>query len=233
MKVQHSLVQAVTTILSVFFAVGVPPAALADNEPAGLVGRWGFDDGAGKDLSGNGNDAVLGGGTVYSLGRGRACIRLVEDGEPMRIPASEDSVLAVSRGTICFWLNAGWGRTTILEYDNGAVQLNEYRGDFQVRFQGEDDFVYGSGILDYNWPKYDMREWAFYGHPRAAIGDSQWHLFAVAYDDKGKRIVGWRDGELISVVDLSAVQTEPLKRDGLGKITTGQGFRGFVDDLRI
>jgi len=233
MKVQHSLVPAFTIILSVFFAVGVPPAALAGNEPAGLVGRWEFDDGTGKDLSGNGNDAVLPGGTVYSLGKGRACIQLTEDDDPMRIPASADSPLAISRGTICFWLNAGWNRTTILEYDNNAVQLNQYRGDFQVRFQGEDDFMYWTGILDYDWPKYDMREWAFYGHPRAAIGDSQWHLFAVAYDDKGKRIIGWRDGELISVVDLSTVEMEPLKRDGLGKITTGEGFRGFIDDLRI
>ena len=83
MKVQHSLVPAVTIILAVFFAVVVPPAALADNEPAGLVGRWGFDDGTGKDLSGNGNDAVLGGGTVYSLGKGRACIQLTEDDEPI------------------------------------------------------------------------------------------------------------------------------------------------------
>ena len=233
MKVQHSLVPAVTIILSVFFAVGVPPAALADNEPAGLVGRWDFDDGTGKDLSGNGNDAVLGGGTVYSLGKGRACIQLTEDDEPMRIPAAENSVLAISHGTICFWLNAGWDRSTILEYDNSAVVLNQYRGDFQVRFKGEDDFVYGAGILDYDWPKYDMREWAFYGHPRAAIGDSEWRLFAVAYDVKGKKIIGWRDGELISVVDLSTVKMEPLKRDGLGKITTGEGFRGFIDDLRI
>ena len=233
MKAQHSLVPAVTSILSAFFAVGVPPAAMADNEPPGLVGRWSFDDGTAKDLSGNANDAVFGGGTVYSLGKDRACIQLLEDAEPMRIPASDDSPLAISRGTICFWLNAGWGRTTILEYDNHAVQLNEYRGDFQVRFQGEDDFMYWSGILDYDWPKYDMREWAFYGHPKAAIGDSQWHLFAVAYDDRGKKITGWRDGELISVVDLSAVKTEPLRRKGLTKITTGEGFRGFIDDLRI
>jgi hypothetical protein len=80
-----------------------------------------------------------------------------------------------------------------------------------VRFGGEDDFRYWDLILDYDWPKYDMREWAFYGHPRAAVGDSQWHLFAVAYDDKGKKIIGWRDGEIISVVDLSTVDTEPLR----------------------
>ena len=223
----------IMVVLFLFCVIsGTAPLFAADG-PEGLVGHWGFDDGTGKDLSGNGNDAVLEGGTVYSLGKGRACIQLTEDAEPMRIPASEDSVLAISRGTICFWLNAGWGRTTILEYDNDAVQLNQYRGDFQARFQGEDDFVYGAGILDYDWPKYDMREWAFYGHPRAAIGDSEWHLFAVTYDDKGKKVVGWRDGRLISVVDLSTVGMEALKRDGLRKITTGEGFMGFIDDLRI
>ena len=151
----------------------------------------------------------------------------------MHIPASADSSLAISRGTVCFWLNAGWDRTTILEYDNSAVVLNDYRGDFQVRFHGEDDFQYSSGILDYDWPKYDMREWAFYGHPKAAIGDSEWHLFAVSYDAKAKTITGWRDGELISVVDLSTDGMESLKREGLSKIATGEGFRGFVDDLRI
>jgi len=233
MKVQHSLVPAVTIILSVFFAVGVPPAALADNGPAGLVGRWDFDDGTGKDLSGNGNDAELGGTRIYSLAEGRACIELMEDAEPMRIPASENSPLAISRGTICFWVNMAWGRATILAFDNGAVQLNKYRGCFQVRFEGEDNFRYWDLILDYDWPKYDMREWAFYGHPKASVGDSQWHLFAVAYDDEGKRIIGWRDGELIAIVDLSTVNMEPLLREGLTEIGTGKGFVGYIDDLRI
>ncbi|MHC4655685.1 MAG: hypothetical protein ACYS91_11820, partial [Planctomycetota bacterium] len=98
----------------------------AEDVLTGLVGRWDFDDGIGKDLSGNGNDAEFGGARIYSLGKGRACIQLLEDDDPMHIPASEDSVLAISRGTICFWLNAGWNRTTILEYDNNAVQLNQY-----------------------------------------------------------------------------------------------------------
>lgn len=205
----------------------------AEDVFTGLVGRWDFNDGTGKDLSGNDNDAAIGGGRFYALGKGRACIQLLEDDEPMQIPASENSPLAISSGTICFWLNAGWNRSTILEYDNGAVQLNQYRGDFQVRFRGKGDFRYWDLVLDYDWPKYDMREFAFYGHPKAAIGDSEWHLFAVSYDDKGKRIIGWRDGQLISVVDLSTVKMESLKRDGLEKITTGKGFRGFIDDLRI
>ena len=202
-------------------------------EPEGLVGRWDFDDGTGSDLSGNGNHAVLGETQIYSLGEGRACIETVRDAEPLRIPVSENSPLAMSRGTICFWLNTVSDRSNILTYNNDAVELNSYRGCFQVRFRGEKDFLYWEGILDYNWPKYDMREWAFYPHVKATVGDSEWHLFAVAYDDKAKRIVGWRDGEQIATVDLSGVDTEPLRREGLTEIYTGEGFVGFLDDLRI
>ncbi len=217
------------SVLMFFFGLG---SAVAQ-ESIGLVGRWNFDDGTGKDVSGSGNDAQIGGAEIYSLGDGQACVRFAHEAKPLRIPASADSPLAIQRGTICFWLNAGWDRTTILEYDNRALQLNDYRGDFQVRFQGPKDFKYWDLVIDYNWPQYDMREWAFYGHPRAAIGDSQWHLFAVAYDDQNKTIVGWRDGELIRTVDLSKVKTEPLRREGLTEIVTGDEFMGFLDDLRI
>ncbi len=203
------------------------------SEPEGLVGRWDFDDGTGTDLSGNGNHAVLGGTKIYSLGEGQACIETMSKAEPMRIPVPENSPLAMSRGTICFWLNTISDRSNILRYNNDAVELNTYRGCFQVRFQGEKDFQYWEGILDYDWPKYDMREWAFYPHVKAAIGDSEWHLFAVAYDDKAKQIVGWRDGEQIATIDLSKVNMEPLRREGLTEIRTGERFVGYLDDLRI
>ncbi len=178
----------------------------ANDVPTSLVGRWDLDDGAGKDFSNHGNDAVLEGTRIYALGDGRACLELMPDTGPVCIPTSEDSPLAISRGTISLWLNVGWTHTTFLKYDNGAVELNVYRGHFQARFTGEDDFRYWDQILDYDWPKYDMREWAFYPHPRAAVGDSEWHHFVVAYDDQNRRISGWRDGELISVVDLSTVE---------------------------
>ena len=110
------------------------------------MGRWDFDNGTGKDISGNSNDAVLGGGTIYSLGDGRACIRFMPDADPMRIPASEDSPLAISRGTICFWLNTVTGRNALVKYDNKAVEINAYRGDLQARFGGEDDFKIGAAI---------------------------------------------------------------------------------------
>ena len=78
-----------------------------------------------------------------------------------------------------------------------------------------------------------MREWAFYPHLKASVGDSEWHLFAVVYDDKAKQIVGWRDREQIATIDLSKVNMEPLRREGLTEIRTGEGFVGYLDDLRI
>ncbi|MBW8041814.1 MAG: hypothetical protein FVQ85_17700 [Planctomycetes bacterium] len=233
MKSRYVLFLAMAIILTLHLTIMHSRAALATEEPAGLVGRWGFDDGTGKDLSGNGNDAVLEGGIVYWLGGGQGCIQFMPGAKPMRIPVSEDSALAISSGTICFWLNTVTSRNTLLKYDNRAVEINAYRGDFQVRFGGEEDFRYWDLVLDYDWPKYDMREFAFYGHPRASIDDSQWHLFAVAYDVEGKRIIGWKDGELISVIDLSTVDIEPLLRKGLTEISTGEGLIGFIDDLRI
>ena len=202
-------------------------------EPAELVGRWDFDDGTGTDLSGNGNHAVLGGTRIYSLGEGRACIEIMPKTEPMRIPVPENSPLAISRGTICFWLNVGSDRSGILGYNNAAIEINNYRGCFQVRFRGEKDFEYWEGILDYDWPKYDMREWAFYPSMKASVGDSEWHLFTVAYDDRAKQIVGWRDGEQIATIDLSTVDMEPLRREGLTEIRTDERFVGYLDDLRI
>jgi alpha-glucuronidase len=209
-------------------------ANLGAGSAEGLVGRWDFDDGSGKDLSGHGNTAILGGTRIYPLDKGHACIEVPPGAKPLRIPASVDSPLAISYGTICLWLNVAWeDNPTVLEYSNGAIEFRIYRRHFQPRFKGEDGFKYSSGILDYNWPKYDMREWAFYPHGRAAVGDSQWHHFAVAYDDQAKRIVGWRDGELISTVDLSAVAMKPLLRAGLKEIVTGDNFIGFLDDVRI
>jgi alpha-glucuronidase len=221
-------------ITSAILLVLIPGKSFtASNSPDGLVGRWEFDKSPAKDISGNTASAELNGTQIYSLGKGQSCIMLMPETGPVKIPVSTNSPLAISRGTISFWLNVGWTHSNILSFNNGAVQLNVYRGDFQVRFGGEGDFRYWDGILDYDWPKYDMREWAFYAHPRAYVGDSEWHHFAVAYDDEGKRIIGWRDGELISVVDLSTVDPEPLKREGLSEITIGKGFAGFMDDLRI
>ena len=228
---EYQVLIAIFVVSALMLASG--PSSVTAGELGGLVGRWDFDDGTGTDLSGNGNHAVLGGTKIYSLGEGRACIEMMPNTEPMRIPVSENSELVMSRGTICFWLNTVSDRSNILRYNNDAVELNNYRGCFQVRFQGENDFRYWDGILDYDWPTYDMREWAFYPHLKASVGDSEWHLFAVAYDDKAKQIMGWRDGEQIATIDLSTVNTESLRREGLTEIHTGEGFVGYLDDLRI
>ncbi|MHC4727613.1 MAG: hypothetical protein ACYS17_10350, partial [Planctomycetota bacterium] len=109
MKSRYVLFVPMAIILTLFFTIMNSPTTFAGEQSEGLVGRWDFNDGTGKDLSGNGNDAVLEGGTIYSLGEGHACIQFMPDAELMRIPASEDSPLAISRGTICFWLNTVTG----------------------------------------------------------------------------------------------------------------------------
>lgn len=213
--------------------LSAPPFCVAAAAP-GLVGHWTFDDGTGRDRSGQGNDATLAPARIHALGRGKACLQL-EPGQPgMSIPVTPGSSLAIDRGTVCFWLNMGpTNSTTVLEFDNRAVELRTYRSHFQPRFRGDGQFNFGSGLLGADWPNFLLRESAFYPHERAVTGEGEWHHFAVAYDVSGKRIIGWRDGERIAVVDLSTAGMEPLRRAGLKRITTGAQFSGFIDELRI
>ncbi len=222
-------------ILGVAFALGwllapSAPAAIAD----GLVGRWTFDDGTGRDLSGHGNDMSLGQARVHPLGAGKACLQLDPDRTGATIPVAAGSPLAIERGTICFWLNMGVESSgTVLEFDNRAAQMRVYRSHFQPRFRGAGEFSFGGALLGPDWPDFLLRESAFYPHERAVTGEGEWHHFAVAYDERAKQIIGWRDGELISEVNLSTVGMEPLRRADLKAIVTGDGFSGFIDELRI
>jgi alpha-glucuronidase len=203
-------------------------------EPAGLVGWWTFDDGTGRDLSGQGNDFTLGQARVHPLGAGKACLQLDADRDGASLPVKAGSALAIERGTICFWLNMGVASAgTVFEFDNQAVEMRVYRSHLQPRFRGGKSFRFANVILSPDWPDFLLRESAFYPHEKAVTGEGEWHHFAVAYDDRAKRIVGWRDGELISTVDLSTAAMEPLRREGLKAIATGKGFSGFLDDLRI
>jgi alpha-glucuronidase/polygalacturonase len=229
-KVRLRLLQFVV----IFVLVMLNGFSLYASSIEGLVGHWTFNDGSGKDISGNGNDAILGGAESYVLDAGQACLKFVPNTESTCIPVSEESPLAISQGTICFWLNLAWADSPdILRFNNDAVRLRLYRRHLTPYFKGEDGFIYGSGVIDYNWPKYDMREWAFYPHERANVGDAEWHFFAVAYDYEQKRIIGWRDNQLIAVVDLSEVNMQPLLQEDLTEIVIGNKLAGFVDDIQI
>ena len=208
-------------------------AALAV-EADGLVGHWTFDDGTGRDVSGQGNDFQLGQTQVQPLEPGRACLRLRPEHGGATVTVRTGSPLAIERGTSCFWLNMGVEDSgTVFEFDNQAFEMRVYRSHLQPRFCGEKNFRFANALLGDDWPKFLLRESAFYPHEKAVTGEGEWHHFAVAYDDRAKHIVGWRDGELIGVVDLSTVAMEPLRREGLKAITTGKGFSGFIDELRI
>ena len=121
----------ITLIVVVALILASELSHVTADEIGGLIGHWDFDDGTGTDLSGNGNDAVLGGAKIYSLGEGRACLETMPKTEPMRIRVPENSPVAMSRGTICFWLNTISDRSNILRYNNDSIELNTYRGCFR------------------------------------------------------------------------------------------------------
>lgn len=199
-----------------------------------LVGRWDFINGSNSDLSGNGHDAVLQKSEVYGMGGGNYCARFLPKSQPMRIPADSGSPLAIKSGTISFWVNSATVENyNLVDYDNGAFTLRSYRGYLQPRFTGEKSFKFSGTVLNDQWYKHLMREDAFYPHAKALIEENRWHHFAVSYDFLNKRFTGWRDGELITVIDLSGTDVEALKTDGLKEIVVGEDFVGFIDDIRI
>jgi alpha-glucuronidase len=205
-----------------------------DNLSDSLVGRWNFDAGTGEDSSPNNNHAYLGNALVYDLGNDNYCMKVKTGDKPIKIDVDTNSNLAIKAGTIGFWINSSVVKNSnLIKYGNGAIILRSYRGYLQARFKGETDFNFSGTVLNDKWHEYVMREDAFYPHENALIEENVWHQFVVTYDYKNKQFIGWRDGRLIAVIDLSASDIEPLKTDELNHILIAEDFTGFIDDIRI
>ena len=200
----------------------------------GLVGHWNFDLRNKLDRAKYGEEPQLGNAPLYNLEKNNYCVEFLPNSESVKIPVKSESKLAMKSGTICFWINSSKiGNYYIISYGNGAFVLRSYRGYLQIRIKGEDKFKVSGSILNDQWFKYLMREDAFYPHEKALIEVNKWHHFTVSYDYKNQQFTGWRDGELIAVVDLSGTGVEPLTTSNLKEILIGEDFTGFIDDIRI
>ncbi len=222
-------------LAAAIFSLLLSPNCLAQRSSAkSLVGKWDFDNGSGSDNSGSGHTAVLNGAETYKLDGNGYCVRMAPQAKPITVAADSRSNLAIKSGTISFWIDASRiGNYNIVDYDNGAFTLRSYRGYLQPRFRGEGKFKFSSTVLNDQWYKHLIREDAFYPIGNALIEVNKWHHFTVTYDYKNQRFTGWRDGQLIADVDLSGTGVEPLRTEGLKKILIGEGFVGFIDDIRI
>ncbi|MDZ7724430.1 MAG: alpha-glucuronidase family glycosyl hydrolase [candidate division KSB1 bacterium] len=220
--------QVIVMLLSVSFCMA------KDKNTAAPVGRWDFPAGTGQDGSAYNNPADLGDAMAYPLGNDQFCMKVMPDGKPITIKTNADSKLAIKAGTISLWVNSSYVHNyNLVDYDNGAFTLRSYRGYLQARFKGETSFKFSGTVMNDKWHKYVMREDAFYPHDNAMISNNVWHHFAVTFDYVNKRFIGWRDGELIAVIDLSESDVEALKTQDLGKIVIAEEFTGFIDDIRI
>ncbi|MBU2493131.1 MAG: hypothetical protein KJ571_10945 [Bacteroidetes bacterium] len=196
-----------------------------------LVGYWDFNK---VDQTKLGNDPILGDAELYNLSNENYCVKMSPKIKPIRIPINSKSKLAIKEGTVSFWINSSTVENyNIIDYGNGAFTLRSYRGYLQARFQGESKFKFSGTVLNDQWYKYTLREDAFYPEENALIEENKWHHFAVTFDYKNKQFIGWRDGELIAIVDLAGTDVEPLKTEGLKEIVIGNEFIGFIDDVRI
>lgn len=211
-------------VLSMCFILNIDITAQKD-VMQNLTGWWNFDKDAGQDIT-------LGGAIIYNLEDNQNCLQFPPKAEPVAIKVKSD--IAFKSGTVSFWVNASiTDNYNLIDFDNRAVSFRSYRGYLQPRFTGEDKFKATGNLLNDQWYKHLMREDAFYPHDNALIEENVWHHFAVAYDYKNEQYIGWRDGKLIAVIDLSGTGMEPLKTEDLNKILIGEDFIGFIDDIRV
>mgnify|MGYP006287194783 CR=1 FL=1 len=220
-------------LLAAIFLFVTTGVSIAKDTPV-PVGRWDFPSGTGEDGSGNHNPADPGDATAFPLDNDQFCMKVMPDGKPITIKTNAHSKLAIKSGTISLWVNSSYVHNyNLVDYDNGAFTLRSYRGYLQARFQGETGFKFSGTVMNDKWHEYIMREDAFYPHEKALISNHVWHHFAVTYDYVNKRFIGWRDGELIKIIDLSESEVEALKTQELNKIIIAEEFTGFIDDIRI
>jgi alpha-glucuronidase len=206
------------------------------------VAAWSFDNMSTMDRTGHFRLQIRN-DTFYPMGDNRYAIRIdARRDPPVRIAVQNESALAVQRGTFSFWINYSWDgqQPSIIRYDNQSVDIQFYRRHLTPRFRG-DNFEFGANNIDENWPKYILREAAFYPHDKAVAREGEWHHFAITYDYETKSITGYRDGEEIHHIDLSDLapdrSMEPLnignRGERLSEIIIGDGFSGFIGEVRI
>jgi alpha-glucuronidase len=206
------------------------------------VGWWDFKNKSVADKSGT-ITLDLDSNALYKLAEDQYAVRVDASKEPsIRIPVNNNSPLAIQFGTISFWLNYAWdGRQVkILTYDNQSIDIQFYRRYLTPRFRGN-KFDFGADMIDENWSEHILREYAFYPHDKALAREGEWHHFVVTYDYINEEIIGYRDSELIYIVDLSHLDRNiamgPLndgrRGERLREIIIGDGFSGFLGELRI
>jgi glucose/arabinose dehydrogenase/chitodextrinase len=207
--------------LSGYSAVAEATTAAAPATPPGLVGAWGFTEGAGPttaDSSGNGNVGTLVGPSWTTSGRfGNG---LSFNGTDSVVRVADSASLDLTTGmTLSAWIRptasqSGW--KTILQHETDAYFLNASNSDGPLRPSG-------GGTLGGNTQ--------YLSGPTASPVNA-WTYVALTYDGATMRL--YINGtQVASRAAGGAIQTTNSPLWIGGNSPYGEYFQGLIDEVRV
>jgi glucose/arabinose dehydrogenase/PKD repeat protein/fibronectin type 3 domain-containing protein len=194
----------------------------------GLVGAWGFNEGAGTssaDASGNNNQATLLNGVAWASGVHGSGLGFDGANDYLTMPGSSSLNVAGTALTLSMWLNpstsGGGDQVVIGKPWNTTMTSPYYQYGLELQANGTvPHFFVGTagGVLE-----------ASMG---TALAKGQWTHLAIVFD--GSQVRFYVAGVLVSTTGLSASITgrNQLLRVG-ADASSQQLYKGLLDDLRI
>jgi glucose/arabinose dehydrogenase/chitodextrinase len=208
--------------LSAYSAVAEATTAAAPATPPGLVGAWGFTEGAGTstaDASGRGNSGTLVGGTSWST-QGRYGSALSFNGTNGQVRVADSASLDLTTAmTLSAWIRPaasqnGW--RTILQRQTDAYFLNAGNSDGPLRPSGGGTFGGNTQYLS---------------GPTASPVNA-WTYVAFTYDGTTQRL--YINGtQVASRATTGVVETTDNPLWIGGNSPYGEYFNGLIDEVRV
>ncbi|HET6936959.1 MAG TPA: fibronectin type III domain-containing protein, partial [Nocardioides sp.] len=207
--------------LGPYSAIATATTSATSTIPPGLVGAWGFTEGAGTttaDSSGNGNAGTLLSATWTTLGRyGNA---LSFNGTSSQVRVADSASLDLTTGmTLSAWIRptasqSGW--RTILQHQPDAYFLNASNSDGPLRPSGGGTFGGNTQYLS--------------GTPANPV--NAWTYEAFTYDGATMRL--YINGTAVaSRAATGAIQTTTSPLWIGGNSPYGEYFQGMIDEARV
>lgn len=195
--------------------------------PAGLVGGWGFSEGAGTsagDSSGNGNTATLINGTTWVPGKYGSGLSFNGINNYLSIPDSTSLNITGSSITLAMWINpqalSGGDSVVLGKFWNTAMTSPYYQYGLELTGGNIPNFFVGtaSGFLSQQMG--------------GALPYGQWNHLAIVFN--GSQVQFYLNGTLVSTNPLAASLTARTQPINIGADKTPAQFhKGLLDEVRI
>ena len=206
------------------FEIGNDFTLMPPSRDLNLVGYWPFDEGSGfdaNDVSGNGNDGTLSGGTTWQTASNckvNGCLSF--DGVSGYVDTSSN--IRLDDATVIAWfaINAGESGGAVLATVMGS-------GEGSKRTIRVDSNSKLAGLTDHsaNWPQHDVTG-------PTVVFDSNWHFGAFTVQDDLLSI--YSDGELYATTnDSFNIIADGVVYAGGHPTTPWFLLNGLIDEVRI